>query len=138
MILATVKQRVLSSVIDTVIILTIFCLYVSYLGNYVEDQDGLHKQVTGFMALLLFVILLGYFVIPESLSGKSFGKAIIKIKVVKQDGAKITFGNSLVRHLFDIIDWLPFCFIVYIIVMKRTEHNQRVGDIVAKTIVIQS
>ncbi|MEI5617184.1 RDD family protein, partial [Streptomyces brasiliscabiei] len=79
-----------------------------------------------------------YFVIPESLTGKSLGKAVLKIKVVKQDGDNITFSNSLVRHLFDIIDWLPFCFIVYIIIMKRTEYNQRVGDIVAKTIVIQS
>jgi hypothetical protein len=60
MVLATVKQRILSSLIDTAIIVTTFCLYVSYFGNYVEDEDGLHKQVTGFAALLLFIGIFCY------------------------------------------------------------------------------
>jgi Zn finger protein HypA/HybF involved in hydrogenase expression len=46
----------------------------------------------------------------------------------------MTIGSAFVRHLFDFID---ICFGVGILVMYNSYSRQRIGDQIAKTVVLE-
>lgn len=70
--------------------------------------------------------------------GQTIGKAMFKIKATKQDGSKIDIASSIVRHLFDFIDFLPFAGITGLTVASNNKNAQRLGDLVAKTMVVET
>lgn len=56
---------------------------------------------------------------------------------MKADGTPCDFGAALVRNLLRIIDSQPFIYIVGIILIAATDKHQRLGDMLAKTIVVK-
>lgn len=70
----------------------------------------------------------------EFRSGQTIGKRFLKIKVVQHDFTAATFTNSLLRHLFDIIDIFA---LIGLFLTLANNKNQRIGDQVARTIVIR-
>jgi len=86
----------------------------------------------------IFIIAWGYHVLFEVFfDGKTPGKKYFGLKVVTTEGQKIEFFPSLIRNILRVVDFLPFCFFSGIITMMLTNHHQRIGDFVSKTIVIK-
>lgn len=85
-----------------------------------------------------FLIFLLYFVILEGMWGATVGKMAMKIKVVREDGSACGLMPALIRNILRIIDFLPFLYIVGLIFMSRSDKKQRLGDKIAKTVVIKS
>lgn len=86
---------------------------------------------------LLFLALLGlgifYFPLLEAHYGKTLGKRLMRLRVVRETGSPISLGQAFVRRLsfyFDML-WLDALFVFF------TDKNQRALDIVAKTVVAQ-
>ena len=78
-----------------------------------------------------------YSIVQESLlEGQTFGKKLLKIKVVKIDGYQASFGDYLIRWLFRIIDIALGSGIIGLITMVVNSKTQRLGDISAGTAVI--
>lgn len=89
--------------------------------------------------LLIFLILFGYFIFFETLwSGKTPGKKVAQIQVVRDTGQPIGFFDSLLRNLFRIVDFLPFYYIAGAVMITINPQFKRIGDIVAHTIVVRS
>lgn len=90
--------------------------------------------VTFLIELLYFTLLLGLY-------GKSVGMMLVKIKVVKEEsGAKISYGDALVRTILLLIDAIPY-FIPYLlgaILIWTSDKKQRLGDRVAHTVVVKA
>ena len=59
------------------------------------------------------------------------------IKVVSIDGSSVTFRRSVLRNFVRIIDYLPNSYLLGAISIFATKHHQRIGDLVAGTIVIR-
>lgn len=57
----------------------------------------------------------------------------LEVRSIKN--SKLTFSQSLKRHLLSIFDLWPFGILGYLLI-KNTKYNQRLGDLWAKTIVI--
>ena len=75
------------------------------------------------------------FALQESLlSGQTYGKRLIGIRVVQKSGAPITFVQAWTRNLLRLIDDLPFSFVVGTIAVCAS--RRRIGDFVAGTIVV--
>ena len=77
-----------------------------------------------------------YFTLLEGQYGQTVGKWLGKIKVVKEDGAPIDFGDAAVRTILRIIDGL-FSYLVGAILIWTSDERQRLGDRLAHTVVIQ-
>jgi uncharacterized RDD family membrane protein YckC len=93
------------------------------------------------LALLIVVVamyLVGYPVAWEALwRGRTPGKAIMGLRVVRNDGGPIRFRHALARGLFNIVDlWLTFGS-AGMIVSLLSERGRRLGDIIAGTFVLQ-
>ncbi|MDP1800941.1 MAG: RDD family protein [Bacteroidota bacterium] len=138
---AGVGPRILAGLLDMVfiysyaaIIITIFSFAIrrnDYSGDY-ESHENFNRIMIGILILLLLPAMLYNLLCETFLNGQSFGKKIMKIKVIKLDGTQPNFGSYLVRSMFRIID-KP---IVALITIAVTKNSQRFGDMVAGTTVI--
>lgn len=93
---------------------------------------------TALSDLISLVIYLGYFIVMEGQRGATLGKMALGLRAVRMDGAPITMNESVIRNLLRIIDFLPFAYIVGAISIWNSPFKQRVGDRVAKTLVIRT
>jgi uncharacterized membrane protein SpoIIM required for sporulation len=94
------------------------------------------------MAILIlaqFAVLWGYYVVFEGLmDGQTPGKRIHRLRVVREGGFSVTFGVSAVRNLVRILDMQPlFFYLVGLGSLLMTKRGQRLGDLVAGTIVVR-
>lgn len=136
---ASVGDRILALLTDFLIQIA-YILVVLYIANIIGLLEATQSwdswsQVALF--IILFSPLIFYTIIQESIfEGQTFGKRLLKIKVIKIDGYQAGFGDYLIRWLFRIIDILSNSGIVGLISIVATKHSQRLGDISAGTAVI--
>ena len=84
-----------------------------------------------------FCIVWGYFALFEAYwHGQTPGKRAMKVRVIKDSGRQITLFEALARNLMRVIDYLPSLYLVGVITMLCNKRNQRLGDLVAGTIVV--
>ena len=91
---------------------------------------------TGVLIILFGVIMLGYYIIPEGLWGQTLGKAVFDIIVVSGDGSPIDMQAAVIRNVLRLIDGIGN-YVLGLIVMLITDRRQRVGDLVADTVVVK-
>ena len=128
---ASVGKRVLGAIIDMIILIIVMIIFSFLFGT----AEGSSFAVSGFPAFIMYLLMFAYFVVLEAVSGKTIGKYIVKAKVVNESGGQISWGASIVRNLLRIIDGF-FFYLVGFIIALATKENQRLGDIVAKTYVV--
>jgi len=93
--------------------------------------------IWGPFAIVVFVLWVLYFTYLESSTGQTFGKKALDLKVVRTSTGRPPDGpHALVRNVIRIIDWLPFLYLVGFIFALSTQRKQRLGDILADTVVI--
>jgi uncharacterized RDD family membrane protein YckC len=92
----------------------------------------------GIFFLILFLIHWGYFSLFEAFnSGRTPGKQAAKIRVIHQSGRGVSFFESLARNLVRFVDWMPSFYALGIVVIFLSKRHQRLGDMVAGTLVVR-
>jgi uncharacterized RDD family membrane protein YckC len=99
-------------------------------------------RVAGVMIALFllaqFVVETGYFIFWEMLTGgRSPGKALVGLRVVRRDGLPIDFRSSVVRNVMRLVDMLPANYVVGLVAMLLSDSGERLGDHAAGTLVIR-
>ena len=88
----------------------------------------------GIFIILIFVIHFGYFIICElTMNGRTWGKRVFGLRVIRDNGQPIQFVHSLVRGM--IRTSVDMLYIGVFVIMFSKQHK-RLGDILAGTIVI--
>lgn len=86
---------------------------------------------------LAFFVL--YFFLMEMFNrGQTLGKRIVGIKVIRLDGEDPTPADFITRSVFMLPDIIFSLGIPAVLLVSSGRHKQRLGDIVAGTVVIQS
>lgn len=88
-------------------------------------------------SVLVSVLGIAYLIVMEATQGATIGKKALGLRVVKLDGTPIGWGESIVRNLFRIIDGIG-AYLLGAIFIWTSPTKQRLGDRVAKTVVIRS
>jgi uncharacterized RDD family membrane protein YckC len=91
-----------------------------------------HMQVPLFVSSLLGAM--AYQVICTSVCGSSFGKRILSLQVVQDDGSPCRLKSAIIRELGYFVDALFFGVIGYA-AMRGDSRQQRHGDEWAQTMV---
>lgn len=89
-------KRFLAKIIDVGVFTPIYLL-ISYL---VKINNG---NLTLFIPLLFSISFILYNVLFTYYYGKTPGKIIMKLKVVKSDGNRVSIKNSIYREIFSIL-----------------------------------
>jgi uncharacterized RDD family membrane protein YckC len=93
--------------------------------------------VSAIMTLLAFASYNGYFILLEwLLNGQTPGKRLLHIRVIKQGGYALRFFDTLLRNLLRVVDFLPLFYGVGLTSILLTRDSQRVGDLLAGTLVV--
>jgi uncharacterized RDD family membrane protein YckC len=137
--LAGVGSRGLAAIIDIAIV-TVAQLILLFLLTIVFAGGGNADAFAAVLVLLVVGMTVGYPVGMETLwRGRTLGKAIMGLRVVRDDGGPIRFRHALVRGLVGVfVDktgitaglgaFFPILF---------TRRKKRFGDFFAGTIVLQ-
>ena len=93
--------------------------------------------VMAIMFLILFAFQWGYFTLFETFwNGRTPGKRILRLRVMQQNGRSIGFLDAFTRNLLRVADIIPGFYLVGLIAVFATRQSQRLGDLVAGTIVV--
>jgi len=130
---ASLGKRYLASFIDYAVLCCLFLVYIYSFGE--QNEDG-EYVVNGLAALIPLAFWFLYLVMIEGLCNATIGHFILGLKVIKVDNSRFNISDSFKRHLMDPIDFCLFG-VPAIISIKNTTLNQRLGDLFAKTIVIE-
>lgn len=88
-------------------------------------------------AVIGFLILLGYPIVAEaSFGGQTVGKRALGIHVAMDDGSPVTFLAAATRGIVRVVDLLPGVGLVGAISILASSRSQRLGDLVAGTLVV--
>lgn len=140
--IAGIGSRFIAILIDYLIWSAAFVILV-LIGTVVFAALSLFGKLSSGWALSLallgiFLFHWGYFTLFEALSnGRTPGKRVAKIRVIHRSGRAISFVESLGRNLVRVIDYLPSMYAVGLVVMFFSRENQRLGDMVAGTLVVR-
>jgi uncharacterized RDD family membrane protein YckC len=135
---ASIGDRVVAAIIDQLImvgyLIAIIFLYI-WLLNLTEGSP-LHFPVAYFV--ILFLPLFFYHLLCETfLNGQSFGKKIMKMRVVKLDGSQAGIGSYFLRWILAPIDIYFTYGSVGLITMLINGKGQRLGDLAANTTIVK-
>ena len=128
-----VGRRFLALLVDFIISLVWMVPFLD-----VQSSSGyFHAELgTGGSAAWVAISLV-YFTLMEGFFGATVGKFATGIRVVKEDGTKADFGAALIRNILRLIDAL-FLYLVGAILVWTSPTKQRLGDRVAKTVVVEA
>ena len=135
---AGIGSRILAGVIDLAIQGVLMVAVILGVGTVAAsglDVGGIGIAV---VYLLVFLVTFGYPAAFETLwRGRTLGKAALGLRVVTVEGAPIRFRHAAIRSIMAAVDWLGTQGLVGIISLLLTKRNQRLGDLVAGTMVLR-
>ena len=136
--LAGIGSRVLAILVDLLAQLALF-LAVSFVMAGVLSTGVPEVVGVVFVVVALFLVVFGYPIGFETFwNGRSPGKAALGLRVVTVEGAPIRFRHAVIRAALGIVDFLlPPGGLTAVLVTLLSGRNQRLGDLVAGTIVIR-
>ena len=129
-------RRIAAKLIDLLFFILIMAAYV--LGAYgisrLLDSEAFFPIAIG---LGVFFISLGYcvyVVLAESWYGRTAGKYLFDLRVVRESGARIGIGQSIVRQLPSLFQvfWIDALFALF------TDRRQRAFELLSKTRVVDA
>jgi len=129
---------VVAGLIDQLIMigyLIAFIIFYIWLLNFTEVSP-FYYPVAYFV--VLFLPLFFYHLLCETfLNGQSFGKKIMKMRVVKLDGTQAGIGSYFLRWILAPIDIYFTYGSVGLVTMIINGKGQRLGDLAAHTTVVK-
>lgn len=132
-VLAGAASRFIAGTIDLVLQFALIAAAAAVAIGLVHGGLGI-----ALFAILTFASLYMYDVLFEVLaSGRTPGKRMTHLRVVRAGGAPVDLPSSAIRNLLRLIDLLPGAYLLGIVSILITRRNQRLGDLAAGTLVIR-
>ncbi|MCK5706491.1 MAG: RDD family protein [Candidatus Aureabacteria bacterium] len=133
--LSGLASRIIALLVDTtvIIILTISLYRIFYFIKWISSDIA-----NAFFIIVFFLLNTCYFIFFEWLmKGQSIGKKIMKLRVISEKGLRPSIFQLIIRNLFRIMDQLPFGYLTAGVSYLLSNNSQRLGDMIAGTIVIK-
>ena len=86
--------------------------------------------------VVLALVAITYFTLPEALFGATPGKYWARVRVVRVDGAPLSLTSVLVRNAMRPVDALPVFYVLGGLSVVTSTNSQRLGDFLAGTTVV--
>ncbi|MBC7534135.1 MAG: RDD family protein [Ferruginibacter sp.] len=154
--IAPFHKRLLAYLIDFVLLI----IYLLAMKSLLYDGLNISREGNvGFDMLVISLPMLLYSLLFELwLNGQTIGKKLMAIRVISLDGGEPTLGQYILRWITKFFEW-PFLFgymvyserslymyifitgffgIAVIIIISATKKSQRLGDLSAGTVVVDT
>lgn len=132
-----VGERIIAFLIDG-FILYLYAVLVQLIGEaigYIFQDSWTQIGLVG----LIFLPAMCYSLVMHSLfNGRTVGKMLLRIRVVRVDGTPVHWSHFMVRWVLRLVDIWLFFGSVGILSILFTDKKQRLGDAAAGTVVIST
>ncbi len=156
-------RRLLALLTDILVLFFYYKIADAILDSYARSHDYFDNDTrynVGYLSIVLFIPIIIYHPICEiTMNGQSFGKKLLGLKVVNINGGRPSISQFLIRWLIRTSDIMMvviiisnlsifmrfnltllmsvLLFITDIVLVVTTRKAQRLGDILANTILIR-
>lgn len=157
---APFHRRLFAWVLDTVVLIIYTLVAIRVMSSFRSYDSGMTQA----LYMLFLVPFLVYHLVSEILmKGQSIGKRITRIQVVSENGGRASVGQLVIRWLIRTSDFMVVVIIVYTpfaaqngdlsylwkvgipfgllftdLILMNTKKQQRLGDLLAHTLVIST
>jgi uncharacterized RDD family membrane protein YckC len=138
--IARMPTRALACAIDMILQGVVLTVLVSLLAGFLLGGQSSEALAIALIFIVVLLVVIGYRVVMETLTrGRTIGKMVLGLKVVRDDGSSIRFRHALVRTLmWFFVDFAPwFAASPGIVASLMNKQGKRIGDMVAGTVVIR-
>lgn len=135
---AGVASRLFAALIDLALLLVALVLSAIVIALVALRGASESTSQTVF-AVVTFAAIFAYPILFETfMRGRTPGKSALRLRVVTVNGAPITFREAVLRAMGGVVDrLLPPGGITGVLFVLGTPRHQRIGDLIAGTIVIR-
>ena len=151
-------RRLFALLIDIIILFFYSKIAIQILSSIHEENDF---DMWGISELIFLPVLIYHVVLEITMNGQSFGKRIMSIRVVNENGGRASVSQFLIRwflrdiwffillligmqsgmrgaaSVFIVLSVIAF-FITDIVLVAASKKGQRIGDLLAHTILIKT
>ena len=113
--------------IDLVVVIAAFWLLPALIGS----------QMTGGL-VMLFAFFMEWFynvLFEAGAKGATPGQRSMKLRVMSVTGGPVSLAQAVMRNFLRVVDFMPGLYLTGIVCMLFTKRFQRLGDLVANTVV---
>ena len=162
---APFHRRFLAWLLDVCVLLLYFLFVSKVLWVSGDNQGALQNEEAQIVLQMILVIpaLMYHFICEVLLKGQSVGKRIMDLRVVTEEGGRPSVGQLLIRWFIRTSDYMVILIMLYapvgfggdtqffwqvaaafgllvadIILANSSRKNQRLGDMLAHTMLIRS
>jgi uncharacterized RDD family membrane protein YckC len=138
--IARMPTRALACAIDVLLQGIVLVVLISLLAGFLLGGESSEALAGALIFIVVLLVVIGYRVVMETLTrGRTLGKMVLGLKVVRDDGSSIRFRHALVRTLlWFFVDFAPwFAASPGIVASLMNKQGKRIGDMVAGTVVIR-
>jgi uncharacterized RDD family membrane protein YckC len=133
--LACPVTRSVAWLIDAACMAALIILIRSVLGLFSIISADLGAALG---VLAIFAVQIGYGMACEWFwRGQTVGKRVMRLRVMDARGLRLQFSQVALRNLLRILDSLPLFYLVGGVASMLSPRAQRLGDLVANTIVVR-
>jgi len=139
---APLLNRGVALLLDLLVMLVYYLLlvllFVSMSTGY-RSSDFSEAFVVFYWMVMFMLPVMFYSLIMEYIfKGQTVGKMVMGIRVVSMSGENASFNDYIMRWTFKIVDFWFSSGGIGAILISTSESSQRLGDILAQTIVIKT
>ena len=135
---ARLGDRLIAVILDSVFVAALLLVIAAAVQwrwpHLIEKQPPMTLAIACASAAILVTFI--YYWLQEGAFGATMGKAIIGLRVTRQDGSVPGLGPSAVRNAFRLVDGLPL-YVPGFFVAAFSRNRRRIGDFAAQTYVLE-
>jgi uncharacterized RDD family membrane protein YckC len=128
-------RRTVQYIVDAILSGIVFGL-LSWALN--RGHGGIHALL---VLILVVVNIAWYFLywayVPYARNGQTIGMSLLGVRVISRDGGPASLVQLFIRSILLVL-FTPLSLLVGIITMMASRYRQRVGDHLAKTMVVRA
>jgi uncharacterized RDD family membrane protein YckC len=130
-------RRVLATIVDGIVLGVLFAVVAILFGESSTSGTSVNFSMGTFPTLGIFILAMAYYILMEGYLGQTLGKMLLGIKVVREDTGEVPgIRVAAIRSVLRIVDGL-FSYLVAFVTVLISGKNQRLGDMVAHTLVVR-
>lgn len=137
--LAGLGSRMSAALVDALLLAVLLLVEVLVVSGLLDGIGADPELAGGAAAGVGFFVIIFYGTLFEAFrGGQTPGKRSLNIRVVGDHGEPVDFRMAFTRNLMLLVDVMLTLFLAGLIAIVRSERSQRLGDMAAGTLVVDT
>ena len=131
-------RRIGAALLDLLLLAVVFVVFSAAFGQSSAEGGRVSANLSGGPFVLFLLVGFLYYFGLEAGRGQTVGKALLGVRVVREDGGRPGAGAIAGRTALRAVDGFLFYLVGFVTVLATGRKQARLGDLAAGTRVVRS